>query len=70
MVFRITNLKHKTAPENPVYDLQKKSQEETDRYIFYRPMPLGWSYGIKAIFEGGSRGFRSNGNITSAPLKR
>ena len=64
MVFRITNLKYKTAPEKPVYELQKKSQDENDKYIFFRPMPLGWSYGIKSIFEGDSstRGFRSKGN--------
>ena len=63
MVFRITNLKYSTATDKPVYELQKKSQQENDKYIFFRPMPLGWSYGIKTIFEGGSGGFRSNGNI-------
>ena len=55
MVFRITNLKYNTAPEKPVYELQKKSHQDNDKYIFFRPMPLGWSYVIKTVFDGGSK---------------
>ena len=65
MVFRITNLKYNTAPEKPVYELQKKSQQDNDKYIFFRRMPLGWSYGIKTVFDGGSKGFHSKGNIST-----
>ena len=63
-----SNLKHGTAQEKPVY-ICTNSDGNNVKYIFFRPMPLGWSLGTKTIldgdvsWEGDPRGFRSKGNM-------
>ena len=56
--FTLTNLKYSTAPRKPVYKLQNQTPI---KYIFFRPMPLGWSLGTKSVLDGNPKGFRSNG---------
>ena len=71
-IFSLTDLKYSKAPERPVYICT--NWEKSNRYIFYRPMPLGWSLGIEEILDEDvnyiGKGFRSKGNRFYFKLER